>query len=119
MPDTAISSTNETRRDALARVIDPESWELYDDKRVAGKSFRESIVEESRIVATQIIASGLMASYEWDRREYMSAKRQIIEHTSRTGRCESVEDGLDGYFKHDPRCGYWPDGAIGGSTCVK
>jgi hypothetical protein len=119
MPDTVISSAIDESRDALARVIDPEAWDLYDDKRVQGKAFREHIVEESRSTATKIIESGLMASFEWDRKEYLTAKQQIIEYTSRTGKCESVSDLLDGYFKHDPRCVRWPDGAIGGSSCVK
>lgn len=109
----------EARRDALARILDPDAWGLYDDKRMADRKIKSLLVEESRAIADKIVESGLMASYSWDRREYLSAKRNIINRTSRSGRCESVEDLLDGYFMHDPKCRYWPDGAVGGSDCVK
>jgi hypothetical protein len=119
MPDTAISTETDAHRDALARVIDPEAWELYDDKRVQNRIFREHIVRESRETAQKIVDSGLMANVDWDRREYIAARNRILEGTSRRGKCYSEEDGLDGYFMHDPRCVHWPDGAIGGSSCVK
>lgn len=108
---------NEEHRDALARVIDPDSWELFDDKRVKTDSIRDAIVSDSRSVVSRIIDSGLMAKLEWEPREYIAAQKRIMERTSRTGRCYSVEDGLDGYQKHDPRCPDWPDGH-GGSTCT-
>jgi hypothetical protein len=77
-------------------------------------------VTESRDVAQRIIDSGLMASFEWDRAEYIRARDYIKDHTSRRGYCYSVEDGLDGYVMHDPRCGYWPESAISGSAvCIK
>ena len=110
---------DEARRDALARILDPDSWGLYDDKRMENRKIRALLVQDSRALADKIVESGLMAGYTWDRREFITAKKHIIEHTSRSGRCESVEDLMDGYFKHDPRCRYWPDGAIGGSDCVK
>ena len=113
-------STNDARRDALARLISPESWEIYD---LPNMSEHEKagllVIEPSRRIAQRILDSGIMASMEWDRREYLRARDRIIERTSKTGRCSSVEDGLDGYFMHDPKCIYWPDGAVGGSGCVK
>jgi len=114
--------SEENNQDALARVIDPDSWALYDDKKVAKTmkaALREKIVEDSREVAQRIIDSGLMASFEWDRSEYMKARQYIIQHTSRRGHCYSVEDILDGYFMHDPQCRFWPEGAHGGSDCIK
>lgn len=127
MPDTATSSVDleqeaiqkELRRDALARVIDPESWELYDDTRMQTRKIRSMLVSDSRVLADKIIESGLLSAYEWDRKEYLQARNHILERTSRRGHCYSVEDGLDGYFMHDPRCIHWPEGAIGGSSCVK
>lgn len=110
--------TTTQHRDALAKVIDPESWDLYDDERMVGRSIREDIVKESRAVADRIVESGLMASGEWDRREYYAALEQIKEHTSKTGKCYSQEDGMDGYFVHDPKCARWPEGAIGGTGCI-
>ena len=74
---------------------------------------KDEIVKTSREVADRIIESGLMTSSKWDRREFIVAKQSILDRTSRIGRCESVEDGMDGYFKHDPRCIHWPEGAIG------
>lgn len=110
----------EARRDALARVIDPDCWAIYDDSRMDGKdAIKNAIVFDSRRLADKIVESGLMARYKWDSREYLTARRQIIEGTSRTGRCEDIPDLLDGYFKHDPRCPHWPDSAIGGSSCIK
>lgn len=123
MPDTDTSSETEElmelRRDALARIIDPESWELYDDSRMANRKIRSLLVKDSRALADKITESGILGAFEWDRREYMQAKKHILEHTSRTGSCYSVEDGLDGYFVHDPKCPHWPEGAIGGSSCVR
>ncbi len=112
---------SDNRRDALARVIDPDTWDLSDDPRYdhLPEEARESIRSRSREIADRIIESGLMASLEWDRREYLRAKQSIIERTSRRGHCYSVEDILDGYFMHDPKCMFWPDGAIGGSGCIK
>lgn len=114
-------TVTDEHRDKLARAIDPEAWELYDDPRVVkqGQAWRDLIVQDSREIADRVVASGLMAALEWDRAEYIRARQYIIEHTSKSGRCESVEDILDGYFKHDPRCIHWPEGAIGGSSCVK
>jgi hypothetical protein len=106
-------------RDALARVIDPDIWGLYDDARTVGRPFREDIVKESRATADRIIESGLMARLEWIPREYESARQRIMERTSRTGKCYEVEDMLDGYFMHDPKCAMWPKGATGGSGCIR
>lgn len=107
------------RRDALAKVIDPEVWRVSEDPVVTDK-IRDMMRQESRELADRIIESGLMAAYEWDRREYLNARARIIERTSRVGYCENVEDGLDGYFRHDPRCSNWPEGAIGSSVeCIK
>lgn len=108
------------RRDALARVIDPDSWDLYDDKKMKDRSKLQGLaVRESRETADRIIESGLMAKFEWEPREYLQAMARLKDRTSRRGVCYSVEDGLDGYFMHDPRCAHWPDGAIGGSSCIK
>jgi hypothetical protein len=107
------------QRDALARIIDPESWDLYDDERMQGRNIRETLVQNSREVADKIVESGLMVTEKWDRKEYFRARDRILERTSRKGKCYSVEDGLDGYFMHDPRCTYWPSGAVGGFGCVK
>ena len=112
---------SDERRDALARVIDPEAWDLYDDKRMQKmkSGIRDQLVAESRALANNIIESGLMASYTWERREYIQARKRIIEDTSRTGKCYGVEDGLDGYCKHDPKCVSWPNGASGpNSSCI-
>ena len=79
----------------------------------------ESLVEDSLQLADAIITSGLMASVSWERKEYLSAKKHILERTSRRGYCYSVEDILDGYFMHDPRCPHWPSGAFGGHGCIK
>lgn len=112
---------SDEQRDALARIIDPVGWSLYDDPRVVnrGGKMQEDCVKSSRKTAQDIIESGLMAAYEWEREEYFRARDRIMECTSKTGKCYSVEDGLDGYFKHDPKCHRWPDGAIGGSGCIK
>lgn len=112
---------NDEHRDALARVIDPDSWDLYDDKRLKGKdSLRNAMVDDSREMADRIVESGLMAEFEWDRNEYLRARAKIIEGTSRTGKCYGVEDGLDGYCLHDPRCRSWPEMASGpNSDCIK
>jgi hypothetical protein len=107
---------SDEHRDALARVIDPESWELFDDKRVKTDSIRDAIVSDSRDVASRIVDSGLMAKLDWEHREYKEARKDIMERTSRSGRCENREDGMDGYQIHDPRCPDWPDGH-GGTVC--
>lgn len=115
-------TVSQEQLDKLARVVDPESWKLYDMKdvyKIMKPELREQIVYESRLVATRIVNSGLMASLEWDRAEYIQAMNRIREHTSTRGHCYSVENGLDGYFVHDPQCTYWPRGAVGGSGCVK
>jgi hypothetical protein len=110
----------EEHRDALAKVIDPDAWQLIETPLFKQKAERHvnDVLRPSREIADRIIESGLMVSMEWDNREYLSAKRRIIERTSQRGKCYSVEDGLDGYYMHDPRCPHWPDGAIGGTTCI-
>lgn len=106
--------------EALARVIDPESWSLYDDKRMEGKiKLQLEVVKESVDTAKRIVESGLMVSHTWSPAEYIRAQNNIRRNTSRKGVCYSVEDGMDGYFMHDPKCTYWPDSAIGGSGCIK
>lgn len=109
---------SQAHREALARVIDPGRWEIADNPKCNAEAVM-ALTCESLEVADRIIASGLMASMEWDRREYLNAMQRIRERTSTRGHCYSVDDLLDGYFMHDPRCGYWPDGAIGGSSCIK
>lgn len=104
-------------RDALARVIDPDAWDLFDDPRIKTDRIRAEIVADSRDMATRIMQSGLMESLDWDSKEFQRAKQDIIERTSRTGHCHNVEDGMDGYQKHDPRCPDWPNGH-GGSICI-
>ena len=111
-----VHASNLEHRDALARVIDPESWELFGDERVKTQAIRDAIVSDSRDVASRIILSGLMNKLKWDSKEFQNAKRDIIERTSRSGRCENREDGMDGYQIHDPRCPDWPTGH-GGTTC--
>lgn len=107
-------------QEKLARVIDPDAWRLHDNKDMKGRTKVQGfLVEESMEMAERIIESGLMSDLEWDRREYLRAKDSIKRTTSLSGRCESVEDMMDGYFKHTPACTYWPDGAIGGSGCVR
>lgn len=110
--------TTDEQRDALAKIVDPKAWELADVKGIREReSVFDLLVKDSRATADRIIKSGLMASFEWERREYLSAMDRIKERTSKTGKCYSVEDGLDGYFMHDPKCVHWPKGAIGGSQC--
>lgn len=112
--------SDKTHQEALARVIDPDSWKLYDHKDVQGRDKVQALlVQESMDVAQNIIDSGLMASLEWDRREFFRARDRIIEGTSRRGYCYSEYDILDGKAVHDPRCTYWPDTAISGSNCIR
>lgn len=110
----------EEHRDALAKVVDPDAWKLIETPLFKQKAERHinDVLRPSREIADRIINSGLMVSMEWDRREYLAARDSIHRTTSRTGKCYSVEDGLDGYFVHDPRCPHWPSGAIGGTTCI-
>lgn len=117
-----MTTTSKTEgREALARVIDPDSCALSDDPRYDNlpEEARTTIRRRSLEIADRIIDSGLMASFTWDRREYFRARDYIKERTSLRGYCYSVSDALDGYFMHDPKCGFWPDGAIGGSNCIK
>lgn len=107
------------QRDALARVIDPQAWKLHDVKGMHQRpDAQDLLVLDSRITAERIDESGLMASFDWTPREYRKAIERVKERTSRTGKCYSVEDGLDGYFMHDPKCHHWPSGATGGSGCI-
>lgn len=112
-------TTDVDRRDALARLIDPDAWGLYDDPRMRDDSIRNAVVKDSRKVAEKIVESGLMVSMKWDGQEYIRAKKQIIECTSRKGYCYSEEDGMDGYAVHDPKCSHWPNGATSGSNCIR
>lgn len=108
-------------REKLARVIEPDTWALTDDPRYENlpEEARTSARRRSLDLADRIIESGLMASEEWDRAEYIRARNIIIENTSRKGYCYDVNDLLDGYVMHDPRCPRWPDSAISGSYCIK
>lgn len=116
-----MSNEEVSHQEKLARVIDPNAWEMRDTVLAKGlkQKAAESLVEDSLQLADAIIASGLMASEGWERKEYINAKRDILNRTSRRGHCYSVEDILDGYFMHDPRCTHWPSGAIGGSGCIR
>lgn len=109
-----------SHQEALARVIDPDSWKLYDHKDVQGRDKVQALlVQESMETAQNIIESGLMASLEWDRREYFRALERIKAGTSLRGYCYSESDILDGRAVHDPKCTYWPDTAISGSNCIR
>ena len=111
---------SDEHRDALARVIDPESWELYDDKRVKTDSIRDAIVSESRDMASRIIDSGLMAKLEWDSREYRNAQKSLMERTSKKGKCYEIDGFLDGPILHDPKCIHWMQAGMGiGSSCIR
>lgn len=116
-----MSNIPESRRDKLARVIDPAMWEMYDHPNMADKdqALRDVLVVESRNIADRIINSGLIVSEKWDSREFLKAKQCIIDRTSRRGYCYDVEDGLDGHFMHDLKCVHWPDGSISGSQCIR
>ena len=116
-----MSTEEISHQEKLARVIDPSAWEMHDHVLEKGlkRKAAESLVEDSLQLADAIITSGLMASVSWERKEYLSAKKHILERTSRRGYCYSVEDILDGYFMHDPRCPHWPSGAFGGHGCIK
>lgn len=113
-------SDEDVRLEKLARIVDPKSWELYDIPGMEKKDkVRKLLVRESLKVAKNIVESGLMASEVWERGEYYRAMARIKERTSKTGKCYSVDDIFDGYFMHDPKCERWPDGAIGGTGCIK
>lgn len=107
-------------QEKLARVIDPESWKLHDNKDMKDRvNVKALLIKDSMNLAKRIIESGLMSDLEWDRREYLRAKDAIKRGTSRTGKCYEVTDILDGYAVHDPKCDCWPDTAISGSRCIK
>ncbi len=111
--------TTTEHREKLARVIDETAWKHHDAVVDNYPKASKELIKDSLEMADRIIESGLMASETWDRKEYLNARKNIIDATSRRGYCYDVQDLLDGYFMHDPRCPYWPAGASGGSGCIK
>lgn len=104
-----------SHQEKLARVIDPDGWDMFDKiVKMGRKKKGKDLVEDSLELADTIIKSGLMASETWERKEYFNAMDRIKRATSGEVYCTNIY----GDVKHSVKCTYWPDTAISGSGCI-